>query len=349
MNKVDFGHRVLVLRMGSVLSLRLGVRPLVVAALLIGIAAVAVWLGLTTGEFEVSTDEVLAALGGDGPRAVRLVVVQWRLPRILLALILGAALGLSGGIFQALTKNPLGSPDVIGFNVGAYSGVLVSMAAIGTGYPEKVAGALVGGLATAAAVYLFAYRRGVQGFRLIIVGIAISAVLASVNQWFIMKFRLSAALAAATWYQGSLNKLGWDQVWPALVVIGLLGAVLIGMGPRLRMLELGDDAAAALGVGVEQARAGYLVVGVALGAAATATAGPIAFVALAAPQVGRWLVRSAGISLTASATTGAVLLAVSDWLAQRLFMPTQLPVGVITVSFGGAYLVWLLVRQARMS
>jgi len=340
---VDFGRRVVVVRPVG----RLPVRPAVVC-LALGLAALAIGvLALSTGELSIPPADVLRALAGEGSGAYRLVVVEWRLPRVLLALLLGVALGLSGAIFQALTRNPLGSPDVIGFNTGAYTGVLVVTVYVGTGYYLVAAGALVGGLATAAAVYLLAFKRGVQGFRLIIVGIAVSAVLGSVNQWFIIKVNLQAALAAAIWGQGSLNGLGWGQVVPVAIGVGLLCVVLLGYGPRLALLEMGEDAAAALGVRVEATRLAYLIIGVALIAVATAAAGPISFVALAAPQLAQRLTRTPGIALVPSAAMGAFLLTLSDWLAQRAFAPTQLPVGVVTVSVGGLYFGWLLIRQGR--
>jgi iron complex transport system permease protein len=287
------------------------------------------------------------ALTGQESGAARLVVFDWRLPRVLLALLIGAALGLSGAVFQSLLRNPLGRPDVIGFNTGAYTGVLVTMAFVGRDYAQTAVGALVGGLLTAAAVYLLAYRRGVHGFRLIIVGIAVSAVLNSVNQWFVIKADLQAAYAAGLWSQGSLNNLGWDQVPPVACAIGVLCLLLVALGPQLRMLELGDDAASALGVRREPARLAYLAIGVALTSVATAAAGPITFVALAAPQIAARLTRAPGIALVPAAVTGALLLLVGDFLAVRLFSPTQLPVGVVTVSLGGAYFAWLLARTAR--
>jgi len=340
---VDFGRRTVVVRPVG----RFAVRPalvclgLVLAALAVGV------LELSTGDIAVPPADVLRALAGEGSQAYHLVVVEWRLPRVLLALLLGVALGLAGAIFQAITRNPLGSPDVIGFTTGAYTGVLIVTVYAGTGYYLVAAGGLAGGLITAIAVYLFAYRRGVQGFRLIIVGIAVSAMLGAANQWFIVKVNLQAALAAAVWEQGTLNGLGWDQVGPVALGVGLLCVALLAYGNRLAILEMGDDAAAALGVRVPVARLAYLVIGVALTAVATAAAGPISFVALAAPQLAGRLARTPGIALAPSAAMGAFLLVFSDWLAQRLFAPTQLPVGVVTVAVGGIYFIWLLIRQGR--
>ncbi|MET0494902.1 MAG: iron chelate uptake ABC transporter family permease subunit, partial [Actinoplanes sp.] len=257
---VDFGRKVLVLRLGAGASARIALRPALVC-LVLTLAALAVGVvALGPGEFTLAPSHVLQALAGEGTRAARLVVVEWRLPRVLLALLIGVALGLSGAVFQALTRNPLGSPDVIGFNTGAYTGVLVVTVFIGNGYYLTAAGALAGGLATALVVYLLAFKRGVQGFRLIIVGIAISAMLASANQWFIIKVDLQAAYAAAIWEQGSLNGLGWAQVTPVAVTVGVLGLALLAYGPRLALLEMGEDTGAALGVRVEATRLAYLII-----------------------------------------------------------------------------------------
>jgi iron complex transport system permease protein len=329
------------------LSGRVDVRTLVV---LVSLTVVALGVGLVAlgvGDYEVPVPDVLQALFGETTSVVRMVVVDWRLPRVLLALLLGAALGASGAIFQSMTRNPLGSPDIIGFNTGAYTGALVVILLLGGSYYDIAAGAMVGGLVTAGLVYALAYRGGAQGFRLIIVGIAISAVLASVNTWLIIKADLEKAMSAATWGAGSLNGLSWAQVGPVVIILVVLVPALVVLSRRMGILEMGDDAAQALGVRTEPTRLAMLVVGVALTALVTAAAGPIAFISLAAPQLARRLTRSPSVAMLPSAVLGALLLVVSDLAAQRVFAPTQLPVGVVTVSVGGCYLVWLLAREAR--
>ncbi|WP_458107596.1 iron-enterobactin ABC transporter permease [Arthrobacter sp. R3-55] len=346
--RLDFGRPTVLLR-NRWLSLRFDIRsilvciPLILAALAVAVAS------LATGDYDVPVQQVLQAFAGDAPGLAQTIVMEWRLPRVLAALVFGAALGMSGGIFQSMTRNPLGSPDIIGFNTGAYTGALIVMLTIGGGYLGIAAGALVGGILTALAVYLLAYRRGSQGFRLIIVGIGISAMLAAFNHWLILQAELEAALAAAVWGAGSLNGITWEQAAPAVVVVVVVALGTLVVGRRMQLLEMGDDAARALGVRAEPTRLLLLILGVALTAAVTAVAGPIAFVALAAPQLARRLTRSAGITLVPSAVMGAFLLVASDLAAQRLFAPIQLPVGVVTVCIGGIYLVWLLAREARKS
>ena len=348
--RIDFGRPTLIASNRSrSLSIRLDVRSLLVCVPLVMGALLAALVALATGDFEVTVPQVLQAFSGDAPGLAQTVVMEWRLPRVLSALVFGAALGMSGAIFQSMTRNPLGSPDIIGFNTGAYTGALLVMLTVGGGYLQIAAGALIGGILTAVAVYLLAFRRGSQGFRLIIVGIGISAMLAALNHWLILRAELEAAMAAAVWGAGSLNGITWGQAAPAAVVVVLVSLATLGVSRRMQMLEMGDDAARALGVRAEPTRIALLILGVALTAAVTAVAGPIAFVALAAPQLARRLTQSAGIRLVSAALMGAFLLAASDLAAQRMFAPIQLPVGVVTVCIGGIYLVWLLAREARKS
>lgn len=328
-------------------SLLADVRTIAVC-LLLAVTAVALSLvSLGTGDIAVPVPEVVNALLGRGSGRTDLVVVQWRLPRVLLALTIGAVLAVSGAIFQTLTDNPLGSPDIIGFTTGSYTGALVVILLLHGSSTAVAGGALIGGLATAVVVYLLAYRGGMRGFRLIIVGIAITAMLGSVNTYLSIKADFEMAMLAALWGAGSLGGLGWDTALPMLAVSTVLLALVAPLAGRLRMLELGDDAARALGVRTERLRIELLLLGVALVAVATAAAGPIAFVALVAPQLARRLTRGPGVQLIPSALMGAALLVASDLVAQRAFAPLQLPVGVVTVSLGGIYLVWLLAREAR--
>ena len=208
------------------------------------------------------------------------------------------------------------------------------------------AGALAGGLLTAALIYLLAWRNGVESFRLIIVGIAVRALLVAGNTWLIISASLESAMTAGLWSAGSLNGINWAKSLPVLAVIALCCLLLLTLTRRMRLLEMGDDTACALGVPVERSRIMLLLIGVTLTAAATAVAGPISFIALVAPQIARRLCANRSVLLL-TALIGALLLLLADIAAQRLFMPYQLPVGVLTVSLGGIYLIWLLIRESR--
>lgn len=340
------GRRQCVVRVGPV-SARASLRAVaVVAILVLGAVAIAV-VATGMGKYAIAPGDVVGVLTGANTSFDRVVVLEWRLPRILMALLIGAALGVSGAIFQALTRNALGSPDIIGINAGAYTGALVVIAGIGGGYYAVAAGALVGGLVTAVIVYALSYRNGLAGYRLIVVGIGVSAVLNSVNQWVVIKLDFHTAVTASIWQQGTLSGLAWSQVLPMTVCGAVAVVALLAIGPALPVLQMGDDAAGALGAGPDRARLAYLVVGVGLVAVACAAAGPITFIALAAPQIARRLTASPGVALVPSAAMGAVLLLISDVIAQQLLPDNELPVGAVTVCLGGAYLVYLLAAQAR--
>ncbi len=186
-----------------------------------------------------------------------------------------------------------------------------------------------------------------QGYRLILVGIGASAVLQAANSYLLTRSRVEDAQAAQLWITGSLNGRGWEQATPLGIGLAVLLPVLLVAGRSLTLLDLGDDAARALGVDVGRTRALVLVLATALTALAAMAAGPIAFVALAAPQVARRLTGAVGAGLVTAGLTGALMLLVSDLAAQRVFAPTQLPVGVVTGAVGGLYLAWLLVSQWR--
>jgi len=321
-------------------------RPLATALLLLFTCLALAIYALGSSTLKLSAMQVIDALRGEGPANLAVIVTQWRLPRVALALLLGAALGLSGAIFQSLLRNPLGSPDVIGFNTGAYSGVLVVIVLFNGSILGITFGALAGGLITAGLIYLLAWRNGVEAFRLIIVGIAVRALLFALNTWMIVSASLESAMTAGLWSAGSLNGISWAKSLPAVLVILLAVMLLAALARRMRLLEMGDDTACALGVAVERSRLLLFLAGVLLTAAATAVAGPISFIALVAPQIARRLCANQNVLLL-TALTGALLLLAADVVAQRLFMPYQLPVGVLTVSLGGIYLIWLLIRESR--
>jgi iron complex transport system permease protein len=190
-------------------------------------------------------------------------------------------------------------------------------------------------------------RRGVQGFRLIIVGIGVSAMLSAFNTWLILKAEVEDAMRVAIWGAGSLNGMSWEQVTPTLVVMAVMIAAALVLAERMHLLEMGDESATALGIRVEPTRLALMFVGILGVALVSALAGPISFVALAAPQIARRLTRTAGVAIGPAALTGAVLLLISDYVAQRIHPTSPLPVGVITVSVGGVYLVGLLISEGR--
>ncbi|MFJ5262106.1 FecCD family ABC transporter permease [Streptomyces sp. NPDC088387] len=342
---MDFGRRTLVVR-GSRVGLRIDLRSLLVCAALTAVVIAVALVALATGSYRLGIGQVASALTGGETGLVHDIVVEWRLPRVVAALVFGAALGVSGAVFQSLMRNPLADPGIIGFSQGSYTGALIVILVVNGSYAQLVGGALIGGMATAVLVYVLAHRRGVQGFRLIIIGIGVSAMLGSLNTWLMLKADLEVAMAASAWGSGSLNGVSWDRVaigGSCIAVLLLLAAVL---SRPMRQMELGDDAAASQGVRIQAVRLGLIVVGVALTATVTAASGPIAFISLVAPQISRRLARTPGITLAPAAFVGALLCLTADYIAQHI-APTPLPVGIITVMIGGSYLGRLLFIEAR--
>ncbi|ALO92940.1 Iron-siderophore uptake system permease protein [Streptomyces hygroscopicus subsp. limoneus] len=329
------------------LSLRLDPRALVVVVLLLAAACAAGVVLIGTGEARIPAADVLRTLAGDGTAYQDFIVNELRLPRVLVGLLVGASLGLGGALFQSVSRNPLGSPDVLGLSQGSTAGALVVIVLMSGSASQVTVGALAGGLATGLAIYALAWKRGVHGYRLVLVGIGVNAIMTAVNGYLLTKADLVDATRAVVWMTGSLGGRGWEQVWPLLGLCAVLVPLVLANARGLRMMEMGDDISNALGVRVQRVRLVLMVCAVLLVAAATAAAGPVSFVALTAPQLARRLTRSPGPNLVPSLCMGATLLVAADWASQRVFGADQLPVGVVTGVLGGAYLLWLLVTERR--
>jgi iron complex transport system permease protein len=339
------GHAVRVPLIG--VSLRVAPRSIGVGFALAAALCLLLVLSVGTGEFEIPPDQVLSTLLGGGDRSTQFVIETLRLPRALTGVLVGAALGAGGAIFQSITRNPLGSPDIVGFLQGASAGAVLEIIVFGGGTFAIAAGSVVGGVGTAILVYALAFRGGVQGYRLVLIGIGISLMMVAVTDYLLTRSTLEQAQEAQVWLTGSLNGRGWEHVRPVAAALAVLLPVTAVLAGPLRMLELGDEAARALGVTVERTRLALIFIAVALTAVATASTGPIVFVALAAPQIARRLTRVSGPGVGCAALMGAVLLLGADCASQRLFAGIPLPVGVMTGVAGGLYLVWLLTREWR--
>ncbi|MEV4412664.1 iron chelate uptake ABC transporter family permease subunit [Catellatospora sp. NPDC049609] len=342
------GARRIVLRTrGGRISLRLRVRAMLVGGLLLLAALAIAVVNLSSGDFALPVADVLRSLAGQGDAGTDFIVLELRLPRVLVTLLVGAALGASGAVFQGLTRNPLGSPDFVGLTVGAATGALVVILLLDGSGVQVAAGAVIGCLATAVAIYLLAFRRGTQAFRLVLMGVGVSALLEAANSFMIIRARLDEALAAQVWLIGSLNGRTWTEVAIAGTALAVLLPVALHQGRHLDMLALGDETAILHGVRVERSKVLLTLAAVGLAAGATAAAGPIAFVALAAPQLAARLTRAPGPGILPAAMMGAALLAASDWAAHRVLPDNDVPVGVVTAALGGLYLTWLLGREWR--
>lgn len=329
------------------LSVRLDVRAFTAVLLLLAAALTASVVLIGTGDFPIPAGDVLKTLLGNGNAGQEFIVNELRLPRVLVGLLVGASLGLGGALFQAVSRNPLGSPDILGLGQGATAGALVMIVLFSGSAAEVTVGALVGGLMAGLAIYLLAWKQGVHGYRLVLVGIGVSAILTAVNGYLMTVSDIVDAARAMVWMTGSLSGRDWEQVWPLLGLCAVLVPLVLANARGLRMMEMGDDVSYALGVRVERVRGLLMIAAVLLTASATAAAGPVSFVALTAPQLARRLTRSPGPNLLPSLCMGAALLVGADWISQKVFGADQMPVGVVTGVLGGVYLLWLLVTERK--
>lgn len=320
-------------------------RSMVVAAALLAVLAAAVVASLCVGNQYIAPLDVLRALPGSGT-PYDVVVRQLRLPRTVLAVVVGAAFGVAGALIQSVSRNPLASPDIIGITQGAG---LAATVALTTGAAAVVVApaALTGGLLAAAAVLALASRHGLAAKRFVLAGVAVAVALRALTEVVMLSADPIDGLRAQIWLIGTLAGRGWaEAVYVAGMLVALL-PVLLWAGWALDSTALDDDTARGVGLRPVARRIGLAVAGVLLAAMATAQAGAVDFVALVAPQVARRLVRAERPPLLCAALVGAVLVVLADLAGRRLFAPTQLPAGVLTAAIGGPYLLFLLVRGRR--
>ncbi|WP_344236551.1 iron ABC transporter permease [Kribbella hippodromi] len=334
------------------------VLSLIFAALAIAIALIS----LSVGTARLPLTDVIEVLLGGGRRGTRLVVLELRLPRIATGLLVGIAFAVSGALLQTLSRNPLASPDIVGVNSGASAGAVAVIVLAGTGggnisgFAAKVgipAAAVLGGLLATLIVGALSIQRGVvDAGKVVLIGVGIAAAANSLVAWMLVIGDVNDAGRAAAWLAGSLNSRAWSDAIPVLIAVLLLLPVAMMFNRDLSALVLGDDVASSLGVRVARIRLALLVIATVLAAMATAGAGPIAFVALVAPQVAQRLTRMERPPLLTTAMLGALFVVLADLVARNGLQwaqvgPYELPVGVVTAACGAPYLLHLIGRQQK--
>lgn len=314
------------------------------AAVVLALAATA----LMVGDYEVPPADVLRILLGRGTGIEEFIVLDLRLPRVVLGALVGVALAVAGALFQSTLGNPLASPDILGITEGASVGAVWAILVVGLGGVAVSLSALVGAVAIAIAIHLLAWRGGVTGYRFVLVGIALGFMASSLLGYLLTRAEVRDAHVALAWMTGSLGEADWGEI----VVLALALSVLLPLaaaaaGRGLPALTLGDDAAAGLGVGVQRARLVLILTGVALAAVATAAVGPIAFVAFMSAPIARQLT-GGGDALVPAALVGVVIVLASDLIGTHLLPGNmQVPVGVVTGAVGAPYLIWVLASGRR--
>ncbi|BCW50783.1 iron chelate uptake ABC transporter family permease subunit [Arthrobacter sp. StoSoilB13] len=297
--------------------------------------------------------------GGEKIPGASFIVMEHKLPRAAIGTLIGVAFGLAGALFQTMLRNPLASPDIIGISYGASAAAVTAIVIFGASGAVVSWAALGGALGVAAIIYAISRGTGsgagggsrgnAAGNRLILAGVGIAAALHAVVNFLMTRADIRTAADVLVWLNGSLNSANWERTGILMAsLLVLVPAVIILAGP-LRILELGDDAAAGLGIRVNATRLGLVLTAVGLAASATAAAGPVAFVAFLAGPIARRIVRKP--SLPASAFTGALIVLAADFFASNIAPAildgTVLPVGVITGALGAPFLLWLLVTSNR--
>ena len=316
------------------------------AVALLAVMAVRVLLG----RYTVTIPDFLAILGGASIPGASFVVMEEKLPRAVLGALAGLAFGASGALFRRVLGNPLASPDILGITYGASAGAVAGMALWGLRGVAIIPAALIGSAIALAIVLGASVGRstGIVGQRFLLGGVAVAALGTAVVTQLIARLPLSGAQEAAVWTVGSLSgasaqRIGWLAA--ALVVLLPLGFWLHG---ALRPAELGPELAVGLGSRPVPTRAGALGVGTLLAAAATAVAGPLAFVALLSTPIATALGRGRP-HIGAAALTGAVIVVAADVVASEALATVDLPTGVVTGALGAPAMLWILLRSRKVA
>lgn len=326
--------------------------PLV--ALLIGLFTIGTFIAsVSYGEYNIPPVEVVRTVlntNTDHPDYAnfRLVVHTFRLPRIVLAFLVGAALAVSGALMQGITRNALADPYLLGVSGGAALTAVTLIVWLKT-IPISTLpfAAFAGALLAAGAIYLFAWKNGTSTpIRLILIGIAIESIVGALTTVMLLFGDITDVQQAYVWLTGSVYGRNWEHVHALGAWLLVLLPIAFLLARHLNTLNLGDDTAKGLGLRVEQQRGLLLIVSVALAAAAVSVAGTIGFVGLVAPHVTRRLVGPSHEGLLPiSGLFGGALVALADLIGRWVISPSELPVGIVTAMIGAPYFLYLLYRS----
>ncbi|MFE6778687.1 FecCD family ABC transporter permease [Streptomyces sp. NPDC057702] len=334
------------LRVGRRIAVPVHVSALVAGLLtvvLLGAVAVAT---LSMGRLGIAVPDLPDAVLGRATGKDAFVFDRLRGPRLSVAIATGAAFGLSGALFQSVTRNPLGSPDVIGLGAGAGAGAATVALFLPDVLPASV-GALLGALLAMGLVYVSTGTGFRSPGRLVVAGIGVAAMATAITQYVVYAVERDKASALTAYVNGSLAARSWDDatiIWAVLLCCLPLAALL---ARPLAVGEMGDDLSTGLGASPARTKTGAVLLSIVLSAGAVSVAGPIAFISLTAPQIAKRITRTTGPQLVVSTLLGALLLVAADLAAQQLPLFDDLPVGIYTMAVGGCYLGYLLVREWR--
>lgn len=328
-----------------------------VLCVLLLLAAVA--LSIMTGSYSISPSDLLTTLLNKGSRAHTFAIFQIRLPRIVLAILVGSALGVSGTILQGITKNPLAEPGMIGINAGSALFVVLWISHGANAYSSSLSDgkvllmpllAIAGAFCTTAFLYGYSWRNGIRPIRFLLTGVGVNAGITAVISFYQLQMSRGDYNQVLMWTNGSLWGSSWRYILVSAPLILLLLVLVWTHSRTLDILSLGDEGAAALGVSTQRTRIWFLAAAAALAALATAVAGSIAFLGLLGPQIA---LRIAGVRhrllLPLAALISSILLIIADMLARNLFSPLEIPVGILVSMIGIPYFIYLMMKLDRRS
>lgn len=312
------------------------------------VLASALLISLMLGDALFTPVQIWSAASGDGDRLSQIVLFELRLPRSIMALLVGAALATAGGIMQGVARNSLASPDLTGVVAGAACAIVVviSVVQIDTRWLPLVG--FGGGLAAGVATFTLAWKGQIQPLRLVLAGVAISAVCVSLMSAMLL-FSGAEASELFFWLAGGLAGRGWDLLDQLAIWILLPMIVTFLLSSRFRVLLLDDAVAQTLGVSVNRWKLFFLMMTALMTTAAVVVAGPVGFVGLVVPHITRRLFDEQRASwLPINALVGALLLLLADLLARLTPGVQEVPLGVVTALLGGPWLLWLVSRRSRV-
>lgn len=327
-------------------------RTLYLIMFLLLLIVLSVILSLGSGYLTLTFSDIINTMMGEGTDAQRLLLYQFRLPRTILALLVGASMASAGAVFQGVTENGLADPGIIGIHSG--SGFFVVLFLYLTSLNNTTVPtwadrgltfiAFLGGLTAAALIYLLAWKKGVTPVRLVLVGIGINSGFAAALMLVQLRMSESDFNRAITWLSGSIWNASWATVLRLLPWFLIFFPLALYKARVLSIMQLGEEMAVGLGSSIQKERLILLVLGVALAASSVASAGGIAFVGLVAPHLARRLVGGKYQRLIPiSACIGALLIILSDSIARSVLAPSEIPVGLIVAVIGAPYFIYLLI------
>ncbi len=317
---------------------------------------VTAYISLTNGTFDIRlSDIVKTLLRIDTQSDFDLVILEFRLPRIVVAILVGIGLGMAGAVVQSITRNGLADPGILGINSGAGAAIVIFMFFYqgqikGTGWLSIMTMplfGLFGGLLAAMLIYLFSWKNGkLETQRLLLTGIAIASGLGAVSLFLTLKMNPNDFEMAAVWNSGSIYNANWKYIASMLPWLIILIPIIVSRSYKMDLFQLGEDSVVSIGVASEKEKAILLLSSIGLVSACVSVSGGIGFIGLMAPHIARRMVgHSHRRMLPMCGVIGALLVLVADLIGKSIFAPAELPAGIVIAIIGVPYFVFLLARN----